>query len=77
MAETVTFGMLLTDRIGLTNATRNAIQDQGVATLEELADLDYDMLVQALHKILHNNYRHHAYRALSLRGSIGQSQDGS
>jgi hypothetical protein len=52
MAETVTFGTLLTDRIGLSNATRNAIQDQGVTTLEELADLDYDDIKNMVLNIL-------------------------
>jgi hypothetical protein len=42
MAEAVAFGTLLVDRIRLTVATRSAIQDQGVTTLEELSDLDYD-----------------------------------
>jgi hypothetical protein len=42
MAETVAFGTLLMDRIGLTVTTHTAIQDQGVTTLAVLADLDYD-----------------------------------
>jgi hypothetical protein len=42
MANLVAFGNLLVDRIGLTNTTCNAIQDQGVTTLVELSELDYD-----------------------------------
>jgi hypothetical protein len=42
MADSVAFGTLLVDRIGLTVATRGAIQDQGVTTLTELSELDYD-----------------------------------
>jgi hypothetical protein len=42
MAESIAFGTLLVDRIGLTVATCGAIQDQGVTTLTELSELDYD-----------------------------------
>ena len=42
MAENVTFRALLENRMGLTAATRDAIEGQGITTLSEVADLDYD-----------------------------------
>jgi hypothetical protein len=42
MAETVAFRALLEDRMNLTAATRDAIEGQGITTLAELSELDYD-----------------------------------
>jgi hypothetical protein len=52
MAENVTVRALLETRIGFTPATRDAIEGQGITTLSELADLDYDDIKSMVMKIL-------------------------
>ncbi len=42
MADNVAFRALLENRMNLTAATTDAIEDQGITTLPELAELDYD-----------------------------------
>jgi hypothetical protein len=42
MAENVAFRALLENRLNLTAATTDAIEAQGITSLRELADLDYD-----------------------------------
>jgi hypothetical protein len=51
MAETVAFRTFLT-RIGLTDATRTAIENQGITNLAELAELDLDDIKNVIQNIL-------------------------
>jgi hypothetical protein len=52
MAENVTFRAFLENRMNLTAATRDAIEGQGITTLAELADLDYDDIKSMVTNIL-------------------------
>jgi hypothetical protein len=52
MADNVAFRALLENRMNLTAATTDAIEDQGITTLAELSDLDYDDIKSMVMNIL-------------------------
>lgn len=52
MAENVAFRALLENRMNLTPATGDAIEGQGITTLAELADLDYEDIKAMVNNIL-------------------------